>query len=25
MHCSVAKLADLPDVAMDLIIAEVKK
>ena len=25
MHCSVVELADLPDVAMDLIIAEVKK
>ena len=25
MHCSVAELADLPDVAMDLVFAEVKK
>jgi hypothetical protein len=25
MHCSVTELADLPDVAMDLVFAEVKK
>ena len=25
MHCSVTELADLPDVGMDLVIAEVKK